>query len=317
MVPWRNGARLFRASSTSSRRDNNLSSPPREAACLVCCLFFCCILFTRASSVLHLCFLAIHRATVPHRFCSFRIRLSLLLQLPPHRQLPTAMVYITSGLFGHDPAYSVHSFPEPNHTYNDMVDSPAGAGLGKRKRRTDDDTEGPSPKHISLSSTDTDRTNPGHHVSQSRPSLTAEGYIRHHAHHPAAHEPSSQRPLPRHPGSTNHERRSVKQLKRSIPRLMKAPSHLMDVEPEPTPVQRPDTHHPQSDLRSCHACGTAPKRKRDLENYLDCRKCERRTCYICARRCSGCQRDVCRECVVEVGDEGEPWCLSCYQHINT
>ncbi|KAF1969185.1 hypothetical protein BU23DRAFT_539982 [Bimuria novae-zelandiae CBS 107.79] len=211
------------------------------------------------------------------------------------------MVYITPSLFGHDPAYNSFNFPTPTHPHihNVMADSHVTAGLGKRKRRADDVTEGPNPKHISISSTETDRSGSDSRMSLSRSSPTSEGFIR-----------SST--------SSNLERRPVKQMKRSNPRLVKAPSHLMDIEvdmPSSPPVQKAVTQ-PSSDLRSCHACGSAPKRKRDLENYLDCRRCEERTCYICARKCSGCQREICKECIVEIGKEGDPWCLECYQHIN-
>lgn len=73
-----------------------------------------------------------------------------------------------------------------------------------------------------------------------------------------------------------------------------------------------------SDLRSCHACNKAPKRKKDLENYLDCRRCEGRTCFICARQCVGCDKAICKKCIVEVGEEGDAWCLDCYsRNINS
>lgn len=226
------------------------------------------------------------------------------------------MVYITPGLFGHNPTYSQYQFSAANriHSYPDMVEPQLMAGPGKRKRSGEDITEGPSPKHISLCSTDLDRSGPGSLPLLSR-SPTCEGLIRL---HPAAHGSAEYRTFPRSSGPLNFERRPVKQMKRSTPKLCKTPSHLMDIEvdtPSSPPVQR--AHIPAtSDLRSCHACGTAPKRKRDLENYMDCRKCEQRTCYICARQCSGCQKDACKDCVVEVGEEGEPWCLTCYQHIN-
>jgi hypothetical protein len=122
---------------------------------------------------------------------------------------------------------------------------------------------------------------------------------------------------------TASERRPVKQAKRLSPKatLVKSASHLMDIEPErPAILSRPDAHqHPVTDLRPCHACKSAPRRKKDLENYLDCRRCDGRTCYICARQCFGaCGKAVCKKCIVEVGDDGDPWCLDCYsRNINS
>ena len=226
------------------------------------------------------------------------------------------MVYITSGLFGHNPAYTQHPLPAATRAqpYSDTVNSQLMAGPGKRKRSGEDTTEGPSPKHISLCSAELDRLGSGGHALLSR-SPTSEAFVRL---HPAAHGPNEYRTFSKTSAPPNFERRPVKQMKRTNPKLAKTSSHLMDIEvdiPSSPPVQR--AHIPtSSDLRSCHACGTAPKRKRELENYMDCLKCEQRTCYICARQCSGCQKDACKDCVVEVGEEGEPWCLTCYQHIN-
>jgi len=113
------------------------------------------------------------------------------------------------------------------------------------------------------------------------------------------------------------ERRPAKQLRRlnSKIALVKSTSHLMDIEPDPAPSS--DTNS-TSDLRPCHSCKTAPKRKRDLENYMECKRCVERACYICARECMGCQKAICKKCIVEVGEEGDPWCLECYSTcINT
>ena len=112
------------------------------------------------------------------------------------------------------------------------------------------------------------------------------------------------------------DRRPVKQLKRVSPKasLVKSTSHLMDVDLD-TP---PQPSHAVSDLRSCHACQKAPKRKKDLENYMDCRRCEGRTCFICARQCVGCTKAICKKCIVEVGEDGDAWCLDCYsRNINS
>ena len=113
------------------------------------------------------------------------------------------------------------------------------------------------------------------------------------------------------------ERRPTKQIRRTNPKiaLVKSTSHLMDIEPSPT-TSTNTTHN--SDLRPCHACKTAPKRKRDLENYMECRRCDERACYICARICVACDKAICKKCIVEVGEEGDSWCLDCYsRRINS
>jgi hypothetical protein len=104
--------------------------------------------------------------------------------------------------------------------------------------------------------------------------------------------------------------------------LVKSTSHLMDTDSDTMSTYPPlDVQHPPavSDLRSCHACQSAPKRKKDLENYMDCRRCDERTCYICARQClGGCGKKICKKCIVEVGQEGDSWCLDCYsRQINS
>ncbi|KAF2437315.1 hypothetical protein P171DRAFT_373537 [Karstenula rhodostoma CBS 690.94] len=212
------------------------------------------------------------------------------------------MVYITPGLFGHDYTHPIFSSSTHAHIQNHMVDSQVAAGLGKRKRRPEDDKDMPSPKHISITS----RTSP-----------TSEGHIRLYGHNPASHEASLQRMSARSPRFPSSERRPVKHMKRL---LVKTPSHLMDTEPDfvprSPPVQKVDSHT-KSDLSPCHVCSTAPKRKRDLEGYMDCERCTERTCYICARECLGCRKAICKECIVELGQDGEPWCLHCYQHMNT
>jgi hypothetical protein len=129
--------------------------------------------------------------------------------------------------------------------------------------------------------------------------------------------------FPSRPHDYTSERRPLKMPKRLSPKagLVKTPSHLMDMDLDlPSPCQRNDVQRhipPVSDLRSCHACNKAPKRKTELENYLDCRRCEGRTCFICARQCAGCSKAICKKCIVEVGEEGDAWCLDCYsRHIN-
>jgi hypothetical protein len=148
------------------------------------------------------------------------------------------------------------------------------------------------------------------------------------ARHTQAHSTSPNRDLPYSVCSppsmySTSDRRPVKQMKRYSPKatLVKSTSHLMDIETDfPPSISGPETQpRPVTDLRPCHACKSAPKRRKDLENYLDCRRCVGRTCYICARQCfGGCGKAVCKKCIVEVGEEGDPWCLDCYaRNINS
>ncbi|PSN60837.1 hypothetical protein BS50DRAFT_199020 [Corynespora cassiicola Philippines] len=198
------------------------------------------------------------------------------------------MVYITPELFGSEPHHSRYN---PAATsWGIMTDAPLPNELGKRKRRTEED-QGPS-----------------NYPVQQRPPPPA-GRLR-------LHGPDHASPL--RPTNFSHpsDRRPVKQLKRLSPKLslVKSTSHLMDTEPDPSPSEPPSTSSSSSsDLRPCHACNSAPKRKRDLENFLECARCDERTCYICARACvGGCEKAICKKCVVEVGQEGDPWCLDCY-----
>lgn len=202
-------------------------------------------------------------------------------------------MYITSDLFGGTTHYH-----QENDTLNarpSMADSQHAAGLGKRKRHEADEGSSayeslPGPKH---------------------------DFATYSFYSGCLHQ---QRPASKHSPQPTYnliERRPVKQVKRLTPKatLVKSTSHLMELETEPTP----NRSNAVSDLRPCHACKSAPKRNKDLENYLDCRRCEGRTCYICARQCyGGCRKAVCKKCIVEVGEDGDPWCLDCYaRNINT
>ncbi|KAF2831546.1 hypothetical protein CC86DRAFT_342459 [Ophiobolus disseminans] len=209
------------------------------------------------------------------------------------------MVYITSDLFGSASTHGRGDTATPTY-WTSMADSPHPAGLGKRKRLEGDEGPNPSCMH------------------QQRPSPSSRSYARLHAHNTTSFEINRNLSYPAFSASplfSALERRPVKQIKRLSPKasLIKSTSHLMDVDLDLTPP-KPETHsHAVIDLRSCHACKSAPKRRKDLENYLDCRRCEGRTCYICARQCfGGCGKAVCKKCIVEVGEEGDPWCLDCY-----
>ncbi|KAF2035740.1 hypothetical protein EK21DRAFT_53670 [Setomelanomma holmii] len=228
-------------------------------------------------------------------------------------------MYITSDLFGGTSTHQ-HNDTNPATQWTIMADSPHTAGLGKRKRLEGED--GPNRygqfqvhSHNPQADDSCDSS-----VHQQRSSPTSRGYARMHVHNNSTLETSRNLSYPIYsavPIYASAERRPVKQMKRHNPKatLVKSTSHLMDFEHDlPPSITKVDTHsHTANDLRPCHACKSAPKRRRDLENYLDCRRCEGRTCYICARQCfGGCGKAVCKKCIVEVGEEGDPWCLDCY-----
>lgn len=229
-------------------------------------------------------------------------------------------MYITSDLFG---GHTTGNRPDATTStfWNTMSDLPHSAGLGKRKRHETAE-EGPNTcggRPIVRGNNEADSQI--RYMHQQRLSPTSR---RSHTHNTSLCDASRTYPYSGCPSSAmyNSDRRPVKQVKRLSPKasLIKSTSHLMDIEPElPASLSKPDAHqHVVTDLRPCHACKSAPKRRKDLENYLDCRRCDGRTCYICARQCfGGCGKAVCKKCIVEVGEEGTPWCLDCYaRNIN-
>lgn len=257
--------------------------------------------------------------------------------LPPLLRQPTlacpltAMVYITSDLFNPESISerSASSAAVQAHIWSPMVDPQPTSGLGKRKRRIDAGDEGSSSQYDNFLShiicPDTDALRCSTCPTHQRSPPIGKGLLRLHGHDPAF-EAGNNRPWPHSMATATYlstERRPIKQMRRLSPKaaLVKSSSHLMDIEPDHPPsspkAAKPDAHD-ASDLRPCHACKTAPKRKRDLENYMECKRCDGRTCYICARECSACQKPVCKKCIVEVGEEGDPWCLECYsRQINS
>jgi hypothetical protein len=190
------------------------------------------------------------------------------------------MVYITPDLFG-----LVDTHSQTHHHWHVMTDSQHDpASLGKRKRNLDGDAthnnRGSRLQHSSSFDRNSD-----------------------HAYSPHA-----------------MDHRPIKQIKRLSPKVVlgKSTSHLTHMDTSTSPASGSTSvevqPHAVSDLRACHACKSAPKRKRDLENYMDCKRCVGRTCYICARQClGGCGKKVCRECTAEVGQERDSWCLDCLQ----
>lgn len=212
------------------------------------------------------------------------------------------MVYITSNLFGSNVMHDRAASPNTIHpqSWNTMVDTQSTPSLGKRKRRAESDEEGHKVSG---------------HSSQQRSSPASRGLLKLHGYAP---QTDNSRMYPVSAATyISSERRPTKQMRRTNPKiaLVKSTSHLMDIEPDPAPSTHTNTH---SDLRPCHSCKTAPKRKRDLENYMECKRCDERACYICARICVGCERATCKKCVVEVGEEGHSWCLDCYsRRINS
>lgn len=272
----------------------------------------------------------IHESFVPRRR-------KLNRYLPLHtvhfarRGEPIHTMYITSELFvsdaaSHDRCDSPTS--TPTHNWSTMaVESQYPAGLGKRKRQLDTQ-EGSSSRYDRASGfvadigTDVDKIRI--HAHHSSPASNR-GSVRFHSPTHGTHSLGNRahRYSPSSQGYTRSEGRPVKQLKRLNPKvsLVKMPSHLMDLDLDlgfpantntTTPAATPTPT--DTDLRACHICHSAPKRKKDLENYLQCQTCEQRACYICARECSGgCQKRLCSKCCVEDREEGDAWCLMCYE----
>ncbi|KAH9873961.1 hypothetical protein IAQ61_004588 [Plenodomus lingam] len=209
------------------------------------------------------------------------------------------MVYITSDLFGPDTSHG-HEQPSSSTHWSPMASSQhAPGGLGKRKRQGGEDGA------------------TGTYGHQHRMHPLGRDSARSQCHSTPPFDTNRNLSYVVYPIAQQHstaERRPVKQLKRINPKataLVKSTSQLMDIEIAPQGSNAQS--HAASDLRPCHACRSAPKRKRDLENYLDCNRCDERTCYICARQCvGGCGKAICKKCIVEVGKEADSWCLDCY-----
>jgi hypothetical protein len=75
-----------------------------------------------------------------------------------------------------------------------------------------------------------------------------------------------------------------------------------------------DTKQDKPNLAPCHICWRAPRLKKDLDGYTDCRRCRKRTCYICMRQCEviDCRSGkICGSCCVELGVEGDVFCHDC------
>ncbi|KAH7379191.1 hypothetical protein DE146DRAFT_682332 [Phaeosphaeria sp. MPI-PUGE-AT-0046c] len=205
-------------------------------------------------------------------------------------------MYITSDLFqvGGDAA-RLHCNDTTPAYWTAMSDASPMVGLGKRKRlEGEQDPSAVRAHQQGISS-------PSHRYHNKTTSIT----------------------ITTPPPCNTTDRRPAKQMKRLSPKaaLTKSTSHLMELEPDLSKHTH-DTHahsYSVSNLRPCHACNSAPRRKKDLENYLDCLRCDGRTCFICARQCfGGCGKAVCNKCIVEVGEDGDPWCLDCYsQDINS
>ncbi|KAF1951826.1 hypothetical protein CC80DRAFT_480165 [Byssothecium circinans] len=211
------------------------------------------------------------------------------------------MVYITSELFDSGNTHG-RSHSPCTHTQGSDNMAETHSTQAKRKRRVEDD-DGTSPSKIAH------RTSPA-----GRGSLRLLG-------HNAALDSNSHRMYPVSATAAPHatsERRPIKQMRRSNLKLEKQPSRLMDIEPDPAHSSSDKAHrsNTSSDLRPCHVCNAAPKWKRELEEYMDCRRCEGRTCYICARQCFRCGQALCRKCTAEDKNNGDTWCLECYSHLD-
>lgn len=191
------------------------------------------------------------------------------------------------------------TLPPPNHHNRRaiMVDAAAQASLGKRKRTQD----------LADGLTTNNHDGSAHSLPLSPSSRACRTHI------PIAASiinPTCGRP-------TKQFKRTCSTNKPPTP-LRKLPSHLMDTDYDcprtNTVTPAPSPPISASDLRACHICHSAPKRKSDLENYLECQVCAERACYICARECyGGCKKQVCSKCCVQVGENWDTYCLECYQ----
>ncbi len=215
------------------------------------------------------------------------------------------MVYITPDLFNRD-HHAISAFWSP------MAHQQHTGGIGKRKRH--DGEEGPSRYDVCFDNTQTPDAD---HISNKPQNqlwiaTPSRENTRLHASNTSSHERNNHNMsytlLLSPPSNVTSERRPIKQIKRTSPKatLAKSNSHLMDIEPD-----CPSSS--MSNVRRCQVCKSAPKRKKELVNYMDCKRCDERTCFVCARQCvGGCGKTICRKCNVEVGEDGDSWCLDCY-----
>lgn len=227
-------------------------------------------------------------------------------------------MYITQELFGSPHSYShFESSSAHIHTRNIMTTDGSidHQSLGKRKRRLEV-TEGPNvrPRHNEETALEDHTQGSQESYRSSSPSTTC----------------GSRPPLKPSPETTSSrlsDPRPTKQPRRIAPKktlFQKQPSFLMDVEepnsvdsgivpPHSSTLASIPLQIPTSDLRPCHICQKAPKRKSDMDNYLSCSRCLGRACFICARNCVKCHKDLCSGCCAEVGEEGDAWCVGCLQ----
>jgi hypothetical protein len=87
-----------------------------------------------------------------------------------------------------------------------------------------------------------------------------------------------------------------------------------------SPISSQNTSHTDTkqtekpNLAPCHICWRGPRLKKDLDSYTDCRRCKKRTCYICIRQCEviDCRSGkICGSCCVEIGVDGDVFCHDC------
>jgi len=225
-------------------------------------------------------------------------------------------MYITSDLFTVC-GCSTEVFPRRNATDPETQSEPQS--LGKRKRRGEEECRDAHPvRYI--------------RISHSYNPETRSSYC---SSNPISPSPNkSQNRFSKSPPSAALQYTSSKYSfdARPIKQARRTPHHSSIVHiPSDTPTLSPHirTHlqtrtpssesiTPNHDLRSCHICHKSPVRWRDLDNYTECRECEKRVCHVCTRTCvqPGCERKVCSRCCDEVGEEGEPWCFGCLKERN-
>lgn len=220
-------------------------------------------------------------------------------------------MYITQELFGSPYNSSHFESSSPHiHTWNTMtIDSPPDhQSLGKRKRCLDL-LEGPNvrPRHAE----EDDHAQYPQDANRSQSTTTCGSRS------PMKISPETASSKPSNLRPTKNPRRLV--FPKKVTFQKQASFQMMDVEPEnfdptsnlPQALTFPTKPPTTTNLQPCHICKKAPKRKSDLDNYLECSRCIGRTCFICVRNCVKCHKDLCSTCCKEIGEDGDTWCRDC------
>ena len=155
-----------------------------------------------------------------------------------------------------------------------------------------------------------------------------------------------------HQSPENHIKRFRFSPASTYPDLTLIPTTVVNQEPRHEgKMMGPDAIVNESkdclEIGACHICRRKPTDKNELQFYVDCERCQERTCWICIRQCDGIgyhHRDhttesplqlvllpsktcgvesfsrhdsvICSRCCVEKGAEGEVWCFGCLEAQN-